>query len=156
LAPSPAAPVGPVAPEAPVVPLTRSRRRRPALVWLAAAAMLVLVVGAWWLVRGRPAPTASEARADLLATATDATRVPCPPPPEAPGARGDVVWSASTQRGFMRFVGPPPNDPTKTQYQLWIFDRQRDQAFPVDGGVFDVTSTGETVVPITAKLRVGD
>jgi hypothetical protein len=67
-----------------------------------------------------------------------------------------IVWSPSTQRGFMRFVGLPPNDPAKTQYQLWIFDRQRDQAFPVDGGVFDVPSTGEVIVPITAKLRVGD
>ena len=26
----------------------------------------------------------------------------------------------------------------------------------VDGGVFDVTSTGEVIVPITAKLRVDD
>jgi anti-sigma-K factor RskA len=139
-----------------VVPLARPRRRRPALVWLAAAATLVLVVGVWWLLRGRPAPTASEARTDLLATASDATRLAWLSTPEAPGASGDVVWSPSTQRGFMRFVGLAPNDPTRTQYQLWIFDRQRDQAFPVDGGVFDVTSTGEVVVPITAKLRVGD
>jgi hypothetical protein len=68
--------------------------------------------------------------------------------------RDGVVWSPSAQRGFMRFGGLPPNDPTKTQYQLWIFDRQRDQALPVDGGVFDVTSTGEVIIPITGKLRV--
>ncbi|HEX3480250.1 MAG TPA: anti-sigma factor [Kofleriaceae bacterium] len=153
---SPHAPVDPVRREAPVVPLARPRRRRPAFAWLAAAASLVLVVGAWWLLRGRPAPTASAARADLLAATSDATQLAWHPTREAPGTSGDVVWSPSTQRGFMRFVGLPPNDPAKTQYQLWIFDRQRDQAYPVDGGVFDVSSTGEVVVPITAKLRVGD
>src|SRR4029077_12947770 len=91
-----------------------------------------------------------------LATASDATRLSWHPTAEAAGASGDIVWSSSAQRGFMRFVGLPPNDPSKTQYQLWIFDRQRDQAYPVDGGVFDVTSTGEVIVPIAAKLRVGD
>jgi hypothetical protein len=66
----------------------------------------------------------------------------------------------STQRGFLRFVGLPPNDPAKPQYQLWIFDRRRDQAYPVDGGVFDATSTGEVAVcphpqyPFAGKLRV--
>jgi anti-sigma-K factor RskA len=51
---------------------------------------------------------------------------------------------------------PPGERSDEAQYQLWIFDRQRDQAYPVDGGVFDVTSTGEVIVPIAAKLRVGD
>jgi hypothetical protein len=156
LTPPPAfPPAHPVSPGAPMVPLTRPRRR-PALTWLAAAATLVLVAGAWWLLRNHPALTAAQSRADLLATATDATRLPWHPTPEAASASGDVVWSPSTQRGFLRFVGLPPNDPTRTQYQLWIFDRQRDQAYPVDGGVFDVSSTGEVVVPVTAKLRVGD
>jgi anti-sigma-K factor RskA len=115
----------------------------------------VIAVGAWWLLRNRAAPTPAEARAELLAT-SDATRLDWKATPEAASASGDVVWSRSAQRGFMRFVGLPANDPSKTQYQLWIFDRQRDQAFPVDGGVFDVTSTGEVLIPITAKLRVDD
>ena len=135
------------------VPLAR-RRGRP-VVWLAAAATVVIAAGAWWLLHGRAAPTLAEARAELLATA-DTTRLDWKATPEATTASGDVVWSRSAQRGFMRFVGLPPNDPRKTQYQLWIFDRQRDQAFPVDGGVFDVTSTGEVLVPIAAKLRVDD
>lgn len=122
----------------------------------ATAASLVLIVGvSWWLLRGRAVPTAASARAELLASVADAATLAWHPK-EASAASGDVVWSASAQRGFMRFVGLPPNDPTKTQYQLWIFDRQRDQAFPVDGGVFDVTSTGEVIIPITAKLRVDD
>jgi len=78
------------------------------------------------------------------------------PDPTAKGATGDVVWSASQQKGYMRFVGLMPNDPAKFQYQLWIFDKTRDQAFPVDGGVFDVSSTGEVVVAISPKLHVND
>jgi anti-sigma-K factor RskA len=130
-------------------------------VWLATAASLVAIVGvSWWLIRGRAVPTVAapnpaSARAELLASTSDATPLPWVAK-EAAGASGDIVWSASAQRGYMRFVGLPPNDPTKTQYQLWIFDRQRDQAFPIDGGVFDVTSTGEVIVPITAKLHVDD
>jgi hypothetical protein len=140
----------------PVAP--RPRRRRPLVSGLAAVATLLIVAGAWWLIRGRaaPPPTAAQARAELLADAGDATRLDWHATPEGGGASGDVVWSPSAQRGYLRFVGLAPNDPAKTQYQLWIFDRQRDQAFPVDGGVFDVSSTGEVIVPITAKLRVAD
>ena len=47
----------------------------------------------------------------------------------------------------------PPNDPSQEQYQLWIIDPERD-AEPIDGGVFDVASSGEVVVPIQAKLKV--
>lgn len=136
----------------------RPARRRPLVVtWLAVAASILVVAGAsWWVLRGRAAPTLATLRADLLASAADAAPLAWKPTPEAPGASGDVVWSPSAQRGYMRFVGLPRNDPTKTQYQLWIFDRARDQAFPVDGGVFDVTASGEVIVPITAKLHVDD
>jgi hypothetical protein len=160
--PSPSRPSTPL----PVAPPVEPRaRRRPLVSVFAAAATLALVAGAWWLLRGRVAPTgptdpvaipAAQARAELLASTTDAARLDWRPAPEAAAASGDVVWSPSAQRGYMRFVGLPANDPAKTQYQLWIFDRQRDQAFPVDGGVFDVTSTGEVVVPINPKLHVDD
>ncbi|MEX0670934.1 MAG: anti-sigma factor [Pirellulales bacterium] len=71
---------------------------------------------------------------------------------------GDVVWSQSRQQGFMRFRGLAANDPTVEQYQLWIFDADRDEDYPVDGGVFDVAasdSDGEIVVAIDARLPVG-
>ncbi len=55
----------------------------------------------------------------------------------------------------MRFAGLAPNDRSKTQYQLWIFDKARDARYPVDGGVFDVPPGGDVVVPIEAKLHVG-
>ncbi len=52
------------------------------------------------------------------------------------GASGEVVWSESLQRGYMRLNGVSPNDPKARQYQLWIVDPVRD-THPVDGGVFD-------------------
>jgi hypothetical protein len=152
------------------VPLRRARRS--VAPWLFAAACLVVAgVAVWWGLderAGHPTPTPGSAaplaanpagdRAALLASATDVTKITwtITQDPNARGATGDVVWSAAQQRGYMRFVGLAPNDPTQTQYQLWIFDKTRDQAFPVDGGVFDVPTNGEVIVPITAKLRVND
>ena len=66
---------------------------------------------------------------------------------------GDIVWSDEKQTGYMRFKGLPVNDVQKETYQLWIFDKTQDKATPIDGGTFDVTSTGEVVVPINAKLK---
>jgi type II secretory pathway component PulM len=99
----------------------------------------------------------SEQRAALLANAKDVTTIAWTATKDANavGATGDVVWSASAQQGFMRFKGLAANDAKQIQYQLWIFDADRPEATPVDGGVFDVASTGEVVVPISAKLAVG-
>jgi len=167
------------APPAPVIPL-EARRKRSAggiAVMMAAAASIVAGIGATVWSYTRPAkvverekivevppppapkqPTPAEARAELLASAKDATTLAwtATPDPNATGASGDVVWSASAQRGYMRFKGLAVNDAKQIQYQLWIFDKNRDQAFPVDGGVFDVSSTGEVIVPISAKLRVDE
>ncbi len=103
-----------------------------------------------------PAPTTAELRHKLLAAAKDAETIARTATPDvaAQGASGDVVWSPSAQEGYMRFVGLAPNDRTKLQYQLWIFDGSRDDKFPVDGGVFDVGSKGEVFVPISPKLHV--
>ena len=68
----------------------------------------------------------------------------------------DVVWSPERQQGFMRFRGLTVNETTRQQYQLWIFDKNQDEKTPVDGGVFDISSNGEVVIPIQAKLRVAD
>jgi hypothetical protein len=147
------------------VPLRRpSRGVAP---WLAAAACLIVAGGAvWWGMQQRTdtkpiAPIASSPasdRAALVASATDLAKITwtITPDQNARAATGDVVWSAAQQKGYMRFVGLKPNDPTQYQYQLWIFDKTRDQAFPVDGGVFDVSSDGEVIVPISPKLHVND
>jgi hypothetical protein len=54
----------------------------------------------------------------------------------------------------MSFRELAAKDPMKFRYPPWIFDAERDEAFPVDGGVFDVGATGEAVVPLEAKLYV--
>ncbi|HEY8074987.1 MAG TPA: anti-sigma factor [Labilithrix sp.] len=129
--------------------------------WLAAAACLALAIGAW-KVRPRDAvvavksaaaerddllKSAGTARLDWAATTDTASR----------GASGDVVWNAALQRGYMRFRGLAKNDPRGWQYQLWIFDKTRDDKYPVDGGVFDVDAeTGDVVVPIKARLPVNE
>jgi hypothetical protein len=166
--------VAPIAAIASIAPARASSRTWPA--WLAAAACLVLAAGVGIWARRRPpvvvrvevpvpasvapvapsAPTPAEERAELLATASDVTRIDWKTTKDAAGkgASGDVVWSPSDQRGFMRFVGLHPNDRAQAQYQLWIFDKDRDARYPVDGGVFDVPASGEVVVPITARLHV--
>ena len=140
--------------------------------WLAAAATLIFSIALWPRVEGpvtdgpvvdpspgvvtpavKPEPTPSEARAELIARATDLVNLTWTSTDESSEAGGDVVWSTASQRGFMTFRGLPVNDPSVEQYQLWIFDAEQDERYPVDGGVFDV-SDGETIVEIDAKLEI--
>jgi hypothetical protein len=97
--------------------------------------------------------TPAEQREELLRTAPDVIRASWAPGnvKDMPVA-GDIVWSDSKQQGYMRFQGLPPNDTTKTCYQLWIFDETQDKATPIDGGIFDVAANGEVIVPIKAAL----
>jgi hypothetical protein len=68
--------------------------------------------------------------------------------------RGEAIFDPQTSSGLLVISGLAPNDPTKAQYQLWIFDGTRDDRYPVDGGVFDVPACGSVVLPIKAKLEV--
>lgn len=68
--------------------------------------------------------------------------------------KGELLWSDRDQVGYMRFANLPANDPTKWQYQLWIFDANRDERYPVDGGVFDAPAGGSGVVAIDPKIPV--
>jgi len=121
--------------------------------WVAAAAAAVALV----VVLTRPDDAAEPesfegfvARADdEIVVDWDATQ------PLGEGVTGAVAWSASEQTGVMRFDGLEPNDPSVSQYQLWIIDAERPGEDPVDGGVFDVASSGRVEVPIDAKLAVG-
>ncbi|MEL7338156.1 MAG: anti-sigma factor [Planctomycetota bacterium] len=128
---------------------------REIIPWLCTAAALLLAVGLW-IGPGEPAsPSLAELRAELISQSNGVIQVDWVPgktPFEAP-VSGDVVWDGKSQRGFMRFENLPPNDPKQSQYQLWIIDPMRDDE-PVDGGVFDVSETGEVIVPIDAKLNV--
>lgn len=128
--------------------------------WLVALAATVA-----WLVLPSPlaeksmldGANATGALLDSLLETPELVRVPwaASTDPAATTATGEVVWDARTQRGVMRIAGLVPNDPRLAQYQLWIIDGDRDARYPVDGGVFDVTGSGEVLVPITARLRVG-
>ena len=153
--------------------------------WIAAASCLLLAIGAFALrpptapVVTLPAPNSSptsvpsaaptapgpaalaslapaELRERLLA-AEGSARAEWTPTKDPLGkaATGEVVWNKAQQKGTMRFKGLAKNDPTRAQYQLWIFDKTRDEKYPVDGGVFDVDSeTGDVIVPIRATLAV--
>lgn len=101
------------------------------------------------------APTPAVQREELLATVADAVQLDCAAADAADErqAHGDVVWSASRQRGFLRIRGLTPNDPARRQYQVWIVDG--DRGTPVPGGVFDVAGVdGDVVVPILPRAFV--
>jgi hypothetical protein len=131
--------------------------------WLAAAACIVLAAVAWW-PRAEPAPpapipapTLAEMRERLKADRGVVVASWEGPKGPATGVEGDVVWSDAEQRGYMRFRGLAPNDPSRQQYQLWIFSANQEEKYPVDGGVFDVSAPdGDVIVPIDAKIRVED
>ncbi len=176
----------PPEPRAAVVPLVERRRGPSgatiALVasgWIAAAACVLLGIAAWrWrgpeeIATLPPAstpsitapppssappapPTPADQREALLARGASKLEWAATKDPASQGATGDVVWSAKEQKGTMRFRGLAKNDPSVAQYQLWIFDKSRDQRYPVDGGVFDVGEGGDVVVPIQAKIPVGE
>ncbi|QDU76811.1 Anti-sigma-K factor rskA [Bremerella volcania] len=127
------------------------------LPWLVSAACLAFALFSWFATGPieDAQPDLAKRRATLLADDRESVQVEWSPgtTPVA-GATGDVVWSTSQQQGYMRFRGLPVNMPSKEQYQLWIFDKNQSEATPIDGGVFDIASTEETIIPIDAKLRV--
>lgn len=105
-----------------------------------------------------PAPelTVEQKRRQLLASATDVVQTSWTEP-NAKGSTqisGDVVWSDTAQKGYMRFHGLPANDRSKETYQLWIIDENQPDKYPVDGGVFDVAENGDVIIPIDAKINV--
>ncbi len=134
-------------------------KRTATLAWpIAAAAMVIAAVSLMLHFSASRANReltipADQRLAILASSAPDVIRVPWSTPDGA-DAGGEVVWSTQRQEGYMVFKGLPVNDPTKEQYQLWIFDVNQDERFPLHGGVFDVTSDGEVVVPIEPHLHV--
>lgn len=89
----------------------------------------------------------------LLASAKDLQKTPWVNPANDKEVLGEVVWSESEQKGFMKFAGLAANDVAKEQYQLWIFDETQDEKTPIDGGVFDVSANGEVLIPIKPTLK---
>jgi len=67
---------------------------------------------------------------------------------------GSVLFDPASGAGLLVISGLAPNDPAKERYQLWIFDRTRDERYPVDGGVFDVGNPSRVLIPVRARLGV--
>lgn len=100
-----------------------------------------------------PTPPANQQLEQLLASA-DVVKTALTNPKNPNEVVGDVVWSDTAQKGFVRLRGVPVNDKAKEQYQLWIVAANQDAKTPIDGGVFDVNQSGEIIVPIDAKINV--
>ena len=148
------------------LPVRRAAGPRPrqATAWqgLATAAVLLLLVWVGWSLRPggeatvaqdpSPAEIYAEAASDPQKFQWDWVGLE---DPTVGQVSGDVVWSSNIQQGAMKIGGLAANDPSEFQYQLWIFDKDRPEATPVDGGVFDVPpGSDEVIVPIDAKLPV--
>ena len=142
-----------------ILPGPGAHRQSSMLPWLlTAAAAVIAFVG--WLPRSSssdPLSSAEQFRGLIAQAPSDLLRIDWTvlEDPASLGASGEVLWSDSEQRGFMRFQGLKSNDPEESQYQLWIFDDKTDTAYPVDGGVFDIPADAtEIVVPIDPKIKV--
>jgi hypothetical protein len=144
--------------------------------WLAVAASVVLAIVGWWpRLRDavtpqptvpvvttqepavKPEPTAAQKRESLLAKGVQVVQSAwsSTADPASQGVAGDVVWDSESQTGYLRFTGLAPNDPGAFQYQLWIFDANQDERYPVDGGVFNIPAgQTEVVIPIDPKIAV--
>lgn len=100
-----------------------------------------------------PTPTPAEALASLIESDKSVIKAAWGKGNTADAVAGQVVWSPIKQSGFMRLTGLPAL-PAGLQYQLWIIDAGRPGSAPIDGGVFDISSNGEVIVPFNAKLKV--
>jgi hypothetical protein len=144
-----------------VAPPRRARAQSNVAVGMLVAGVAAIALAGWWSSAGRAGQqpdlisrlSADAGRARLLAASAGAFRWPCA---TAQGkVVGDVVWDNERQAGYLHLSGVLPNDPARTQYQLWIFDAERDERYPVNAGTFDMPSdTKEIVVPFQAELRV--
>jgi Anti-sigma-K factor rskA len=134
-----------------------SIRRSARTGWFVAAASLLLAGGLLLTRGGGPQPTPQPLSTQkLVDAATDVVRFAMGPTPDgAAGASGEIVWSNSLQKGYAKLKGVPTNDATQRQYQMWIVDPNRDSK-PIDGGVFDVTGSGEVVISFEPRLPVSN
>ncbi|MBO6513854.1 MAG: anti-sigma factor [Phycisphaerales bacterium] len=140
--------------------------------WFAAAASILIAAVAIFMPRS--APSIADIAQERLAMIEEATQndliqwswTATEDQAVVGEVTGDLVWSDDLNKGYMRISGLEVNDPTQTQYQLWIFDATRPEGDlpqfgegllsqrPIDGGVFDINENGEVIIEIDAKLTV--
>jgi hypothetical protein len=170
VAPAPPSATAPPAPrEADVIPITSApRRRAPLLPWLAAAASLVLLVGAALYaasLRGRLSDAESryaaaererselerrvrEREATLAAVTAPGSRVIelAAATPQAPGGR--MFWDVSTNR-WTFFAHHLPEVAQGREYQLWLITADQQK---IPAGTFRPDAEGQAVVQATYAL----
>lgn len=124
--------------------------------WIAAAAAMVLAVAGWWqrLAPAPQSPTLGTQYRTFAAKSLDLVHAEWKGQTEGfESVRGEVLWSSISQRGYLRLLGLPQNNPYSLQYQIWIGDSKRG-ANPIHAGVFDADCTGEVIVPIHPSLPI--
>ena len=142
--------------------------KRPFMQWLgwafAGLACMALAFSLWtnlqkpkevYITREVPPPvlTISQQYDNLLASAKDLKKTPWINPKNDKETLGEIVWSETEQKGFMKFKGLAANDISKETYQLWIFDETQSEKTPIDGGIFDIKENGEVLIPIKPNLK---
>ena len=131
--------------------------------WLVAAFACIALAVNLWITYNRPkneiiqnppqqitptpTPSIVEQRLQFLASAKDAAQQSWSDfDPKKPfNVEGDVVWSNTAQKGYMRFRNLPVNDKSKETYQVWIFDET--QKNPISGGRFRCQRSGRNNRP---------
>lgn len=138
--------------------------------WVVAAAAIAMAVVVYRPVE-TVLPTAPSSESELVAWIDDRPSAvswdwsPGLGDGKVEDVTGLVTFDPASQEGYMLIKGLEPNDPRFQQYQLWIWDKDRepdpenpsplaDDVHPVDGGVFDVDDAGQAVIPIKASLVV--
>ncbi len=101
-----------------------------------------------------PELTAAQKREQLIAGAPDVIQTNWTSPNDKGKILGDVVWSNSEQKGYIRLHGLPVTNSGEETYQLWIVDESRSEKTPLSGGVFNINEQGDIVIPIQAQLEV--
>jgi anti-sigma-K factor RskA len=146
--------------------------------WAVAAAACVALAINLWVTRVRPQPdiaqtpktiqtpepvktpaaelSAVQMREQLVASAPDVIQTNWVSAKDDKKVLGDVVWSNSQQKGYLRLRDLPALDPNEEIYQLWIVDKTRDAKTPLSGGVFNTGETGEVIIPINAQLKINE
>ena len=135
----------------------------PSLGWVAAAIAILVAIsvnsgqdpsgGTGGSSGGGEVAKSSEDLRNLLLSDTSSYKANFASPGEDKKPLGDGVWNSEQQSGYMKLSNIPVNDPKKSQYQLWIVDPKRDKN-PVEGGVFDLASLENAIVPINAALAI--
>lgn len=94
-------------------------------------------------------------RDDVVSVPILAASVPNPDTAQVAMPLGDVIWSASAQKGVLLLTDLPAVQAAGMTYQLWVVDAMRDERYPVSAGVFAVANDKDVnVIEFKPSVRV--